>query len=671
MVRTLTGHRSNCTSLEFHPFGEFFASGSADTDLKIWDIRKKGCIHTYKGHNLGINTIKFTPDGRWVVSGGYDNVVKVWDLTAGKLLHDFKFHDGHIRSLEFHPLEFLLATGSADRTVKFWDLETFEMIGSARAEATGVLAMAFHPDGRTLFSGYDNNLKVYSWEPVICHDTVDVGWSTLGDLTIHEGKALGCSYYRNSVGVWVADLARIAPYGASDAPVDSSPTELKVDLRERQSSEKVGSAVRSSSGLRATSPDVDSKEIKNIYVDFEKPVSAKKTASLSATKVASRSNSKENSRLSARKQNASSISTPAKSNAQARSFVVPSFVPRENSGSKSFSSSRRESLAPSTTPASGMSIKAAHMRRASSCKYEVGNGDVNSFDRFVADVGAKELVEDKNPTFKSVEEKSETNLSPAISSSNLLNVDDSSDSKETRKPKVINGVVVAHGRTRSLVEKFERRGKYSDLEDQTACTSPEVITDRIKSSTMLKEEPQVSGRESPSMSDANIIEDLMENHDALLSGLRSRLTKLQMVRHLWERNDIKGAINALKKLPDHSVQADVISVLLEKMEIVTMDLFSCMLPILVGLLDSKMERHVKMSLEMLLKLVAAFGPTIRSTISAPPAVGVDLHQEQRIESCKQCFGQLQQIPAVLPALARRGGSLAKSALELSLVLQNF
>lgn len=28
---------------------------------------------------------------------------------------------------------------------------------------------------------------------------------------------------------------------------------------------------------------------------------------------------------------------------------------------------------------------------------------------------------------------------------------------------------------------------------------------------------------------------------------------LQVVRHFWERNDIKGAINALRKLPDHSV----------------------------------------------------------------------------------------------------------------------
>jgi len=78
--------------VEFHPFGEFFASGSADTDLKIWDIRKKGCIHTYKGHTEGINVVKFTPDGRWVVSGGYDNAVKVrWALDVNFLHSEVPF----------------------------------------------------------------------------------------------------------------------------------------------------------------------------------------------------------------------------------------------------------------------------------------------------------------------------------------------------------------------------------------------------------------------------------------------------------------------------------------------------------------------------------------------------------------------------------------------------
>ena len=56
--------------VDFHPFGEFFASGSLDTNLKVWDVRRKGCIHTYKGHDRGVGVCKFSPDGKWVVSGG-------------------------------------------------------------------------------------------------------------------------------------------------------------------------------------------------------------------------------------------------------------------------------------------------------------------------------------------------------------------------------------------------------------------------------------------------------------------------------------------------------------------------------------------------------------------------------------------------------------------------
>ncbi|KAG6468083.1 hypothetical protein ZIOFF_072651 [Zingiber officinale] len=194
VIRTLTGHRSNCIAVDFHPFGEFFASGSLDTNLKIWDMRRKGCIHTYKGHTRGINAIKFTPDGRWVVSGGEDNIIKLWDLTAGKLLHEFKLHEGQIQCIDFHPHEFLLATGSADKTVKFWDLETFELIGSSGPEASGVRSMTFNPDGRTFLCGLHESLKVFSWEPIVCHDNVDVGWSRLSDMNVHEGKLLGCSY---------------------------------------------------------------------------------------------------------------------------------------------------------------------------------------------------------------------------------------------------------------------------------------------------------------------------------------------------------------------------------------------------------------------------------------------------------------------------------------------
>ena len=50
-------------------------------------------------------------------------------------------------------------------------------------------------------------VQVFSWEPIRCHDAVDVGWSRLSDLNIHEEKLLGCSYNQSCVGVWVVDLS--------------------------------------------------------------------------------------------------------------------------------------------------------------------------------------------------------------------------------------------------------------------------------------------------------------------------------------------------------------------------------------------------------------------------------------------------------------------------------
>lgn len=63
--------------MDFHPYGELLASGSLDTAIKLWDIRRKGCIFTYKGHNRTVNSLKFSPDGQWIASAGEEGMVKV------------------------------------------------------------------------------------------------------------------------------------------------------------------------------------------------------------------------------------------------------------------------------------------------------------------------------------------------------------------------------------------------------------------------------------------------------------------------------------------------------------------------------------------------------------------------------------------------------------------
>ena len=85
VIRTLTGHRSTCSSIDCHPFGDFFASGSLDTTLKVWDIRRKTCISTYKRHTRGVTKTAFSPDGRLIASSAQNGAVKVKPASSSPL----------------------------------------------------------------------------------------------------------------------------------------------------------------------------------------------------------------------------------------------------------------------------------------------------------------------------------------------------------------------------------------------------------------------------------------------------------------------------------------------------------------------------------------------------------------------------------------------------------
>ncbi|XP_041375540.1 katanin p80 WD40 repeat-containing subunit B1-like isoform X2 [Gigantopelta aegis] len=213
ILRTLTGHRAGITALDFHPYGDYSASGSMDSNIKLWDIRRKGCIFTYKGHNNGINCLRFSPDGRWISSAGADSVIKIWDLTAGKLITDLKGHKGPVNVVEFHPNELLLASGSADRTVRFWDLESFQEVSSTEGDSTPIRTIKFHPDGMCLYSGSRDMLKVYSWEPIMCLDSVPVNWGEVSDMAIAENQLIGASFLHSSVSSYVIALERVQPVG--------------------------------------------------------------------------------------------------------------------------------------------------------------------------------------------------------------------------------------------------------------------------------------------------------------------------------------------------------------------------------------------------------------------------------------------------------------------------
>lgn len=225
---------------------------------------------------------------------------------------------------------------------------------------------------------------------------------------------------------------------------------------------------------------------------------------------------------------------------------------------------------------------------------------------------------------------------------------------------------------RSLMINWEKRGRSSSYEGPTSSTSTgtgSVVN--VLPLNMFKQRGRTPSIEKETVSafDEDVIADLMEQHDQFLSSMQSRSAKLQVVYRYWERNDVKGAIGAMEKMADHAVLSDVISIVADKIDIVNLDICTCLLPLLTNLLESHMDRHLSISLDMLLKLVRMFGSMIYSTLSASTSVGVDIEAEQRLERCNICFVELEKVKRCLLTLTRKGGSVAKHAHELNLALQ--
>nr|BAE98997.1 katanin p80 subunit - like protein [Arabidopsis thaliana] len=743
VVRTLTGHRSNCVSVNFHPFGEFFASGSLDTNLKIWDIRKKGCIHTYKGHTRGVNVLRFTPDGRWIVSGGEDNVVKVWDLTAGKLLHEFKSHEGKIQSLDFHPHEFLLATGSADKTVKFWDLETFELIGSGGTETTGVRCLTFNPDGKSVLCGLQESLKIFSWEPIRCHDGVDVGWSNLSDMNVHEGKLLGCSYNQNCVGVWVVDLSRTEPMSGGATQSNSHPEKTsgsgrdqaglndnssKVILGKLPGSQKVDPLLKETKSLGKLSVSQNSdplpKDTKSTgrssvsqssdpLVKEPKPLgrfsathssdTVKESRTLSST--GSVSDSPHRVTLTSAPKSASGISTVVpnaaaskrnfgKANPKANPPVVnkedyfPVIVPRTEPIIEQASESRAELDIIGRTMPYSLQSKAADSRRLSSSRNEPDLPTSSLLERSQSQPIEPITLQDGNTypsdeggswdTAERTNKESKCRVFGRFNSRSLVrspprNHDENSDlisynaNRDSSPTESRKG-----GRLHSLVLNRERRGRFSNFEGPVSSSSGGNMTaPNSRPSNMLKQR----GNHVPvdqgitSASEEDIVADIMGQHDQFVSSMHSLLAKLQVVRRYWERNDIKNSISSIEKMADNAVIADVLLIVNERPEILTLDTCTSLLPLLTALLGSNMDSHLSVCLDLLLKLVRMYGSQIYSSLSAPSSVGVDIEAEQRMERYSCCFVEFEKIKACLPSLARRGNLVAKTLHELNLTFQ--
>lgn len=116
LQHVLKAHPGTCICIEFDPTGRYFATGSADTLVSLWDVEELACIRTFSRYILicclvGVNslsstnrnfyiffrldwpvrTISFSYDGKLLASASEDLIIDVGEVETGLKVSNFKF----------------------------------------------------------------------------------------------------------------------------------------------------------------------------------------------------------------------------------------------------------------------------------------------------------------------------------------------------------------------------------------------------------------------------------------------------------------------------------------------------------------------------------------------------------------------------------------------------
>ena len=245
LYRVISGHLGWVRSVTVDPSNEWFATGSADRTIKIWDLASGQLKLTLTGHIEQVMGLAVSDRHPYMFSCGLDKMVKCWDLEYNKVIRHYHGHLSGVYSLALHPaLDVLMTggrdsacrvwdmrtktqvfclsghdntvgsivsqennpqviTGSYDSTVKFWDLAAGKCQHTLTYHKKGVRALALHPREFTLLSASADNIKKFALpDGRFMHNMLSQQKSIVNSLSVNEDDVVVSGGDNGSLYFW-------------------------------------------------------------------------------------------------------------------------------------------------------------------------------------------------------------------------------------------------------------------------------------------------------------------------------------------------------------------------------------------------------------------------------------------------------------------------------------
>ncbi len=194
-------------SVALSPDGKLLAAGTANAEVRIWQLDRRILLHTCKGHFDWVRSVAFSPDGKVLASGSHDNTIRLWNVDTGQCIGLFTEHENRVRSVAFHPEnEKLLASSSDDRTIRIWDTRSLKSLRVLPGHHDKVSAIAFNPDDHTLVSvSHDETIRLWRVDKdegyLMQEHPGEGGWMWSVAFS-SDGKIFACGNEDSTISLW-------------------------------------------------------------------------------------------------------------------------------------------------------------------------------------------------------------------------------------------------------------------------------------------------------------------------------------------------------------------------------------------------------------------------------------------------------------------------------------
>jgi THO complex subunit 3 len=110
----LKAHPGTCICIEFDPTGKYFATGSADALVSLWDINELACQRVFTRMDWPVRTISFSYDGQLLASASEDLIIDIGFVETGDKIADISVEAATF-TVAWHPSMYFLAYACDDK----------------------------------------------------------------------------------------------------------------------------------------------------------------------------------------------------------------------------------------------------------------------------------------------------------------------------------------------------------------------------------------------------------------------------------------------------------------------------------------------------------------------------------------------------------------------------